>query len=430
MKKLLILTVAGLFAAAWWSTLDTTVTEPAKYEAYLKEAQAYEEKGIYYDAILAYREALVYQPDSMSIYLKIADDYKKLEDFEEFENTCSSAISLGGDNETAIFTLADYYIESGQKQEAISLLKRQIEKKENNEALKEKLNTLAGGYQALSGEYESISVSCNGYMRVTYDEKYGMLDSEGHKVINPQYDAIGLFGTNGFAPVKDGENWYYIDTNNYKRRMPDEPYDSLGVVSQGILPAEKEGKWGYLNEDFQQVSELEYDGATPFLNGIAAVKKGEKWALINNEMEIFTDYVFDEVVTDEWGFCSRNEVVFVRSGEQYMLLDKEGKQLGTEVFEKASPFISSQPAAVMQGGKWGFVSVKGEIVMECHFQNAGSFSEIGYAPASDGDSWGYIGSSGDFILEPEFEQAKAFNSNGIAPVKQEGTWKLIQLDIY
>ena len=48
-------------------------------------------------------------------------------------------------------------------------------------------------------------------------------------------------------------------------------------------------------------------------------------------------------------------MAFVKSGEQYILVDAEGKQLGSESYEVAYPFVSDQPAAVMQSGKWGFV---------------------------------------------------------------------------
>lgn len=157
---------------------------------------------------------------------------------------------------------------------------------------------------------------------------------------------------------KDGE-WYYVDTNGYKRRQPDEPYEYLGTLNEGVLPAEKNGKYGFLDEDFNEKTEFEYDGATLMLNGIAAVKKGEKWALLDKDLKPLTDFGFDDVVMDSWGFCSRNGVVFVKTGEQYQLLNSSGVQIG-ENYEAVSPFISKNPAAVQQAGKWGFISSEGE----------------------------------------------------------------------
>lgn len=88
-----------------------------------------EEKGIYYDAILEYKKALEYDGDNRNIYMKIAEDYRNMGDDSGFVDACNSAISLDGDNEQAILTLADYYVEQDEKQDAIALLKKHIKKK-------------------------------------------------------------------------------------------------------------------------------------------------------------------------------------------------------------------------------------------------------------------------------------------------------------
>lgn len=62
-------------------------------------------------------------------------------------------------------------------------------------------------------------------------------------MIWPQYEKIGVFGTGGFAPVKTETSVYYIDQNNYKRRVPDGEYEELGIANQGVIPA-KQRKMG------------------------------------------------------------------------------------------------------------------------------------------------------------------------------------------
>ena len=429
MKKIMILMMAGMLGAAWYTTFTSAVEKPAEYRKYLQEAQKNEGKGIYYDAILSYKEALKYDEDNRNIYMKIAEDYKNLGDESGFVDACNSAISIDGDNEQAIMILADYYVEQDEKKDAIALLKKYIKSKKNNGALKAKLDSLAGDFQFIGEDYDAISDTCNHYMRVTSGEEKGILDEDGNSVLRAEYEHIGMFGENGFAPAeKDGE-WYYIDTNGYKRRQPDEVYEYLGTLNEGVLPAEKNGKYGFLDENFNEKTEFEYDGATLMLNGIAAVKKGDKWALVNKDLKPFTDFGFDDVVTDAWGFCSRNGIVFVKTGEQYQLLNSSGVQIG-ENYEAVSPFISENPAAVQKAGKWGFVSSNGEKVLDCMFEKARSFSEIGYAAVQSDENWGFIKMNGDFVISSQFEDAKSFNNNGIAPVLSEGKWKLIQLDIY
>lgn len=429
MKKAVIAAVLLLWGTALYTTVSTSVQKPLEYKKYLSEAKKFEKKEIYYDAILSYQKALEYRPDNWELYLNIADNCLLLGNEEAFEENCMTAIQTGEENEEAVFKLVDYYLETERRQNAISLLRSQASGKKNPEAIEAKLMSLAGEYQFMSGEFDGITDTCGNYMKVKAGEVYGILDASGNQVIYPEYEKIGMFGNNGFAPVQKEGQCYYIDTGNYKRRVPDEYYEELGIVNQGILPAKKDGKWGYLNEDFQPVTEFVYEDATPVLNSMAAVKKDGKWAVVGENFKQLTEFGFDEVVRDDWGFCSRNGVVFGKTGQEYRLINQEGMQIGG-TYEEARAFVSEQPAAVKKDGKWLFVSSDGKETGGFSFEDAKSFSTIGYAPVRQNGKWGYIKMNGDFVIAPEFDSAKAFNSYGIAPVKKSGVWSLIKLDIY
>lgn len=429
MKKSLIAAVLLLLGCAWYSAVSNYIEKPKEYHALIKKAEAMEAKEVYYDAILNYKAALEYKPGNAELYYKIAEDYRKLGEDDNYEQVMDEVINLEAENETAVFELADYYLEDGRKEDAIALLKEQ-KNKTGSEAINTKLQSLAGGYTSFSQQYEYISNPCSGCMKVQMDEQWGLADSSGKTVIWPQYENIGLFGSNGFAPVKAGNASYFIDQNNYKRRVPDETYEELGIANQGLIPAKKNGKWGYLDFDLHPLTEFVYDEATPVLNSLAAVSQNGKWALLNENLDLVAGFEFDDVIRDEWGFCSRNGVVFAKRKDAYLLLDNEANQLGDNTFENASAFVSANPAAVMNGEKWGYVTTEGELVLEYRYQGAGSFSEIGYAPAETDDGWGYIKENGDFVIKPEFEGAKSFSESGIAPVMNNGSWNFIQLDIF
>ncbi len=113
-------------------------------------------------------------------------------------------------------------------------------------------------------------------------------------------------------------------------------------------------------------------------------------------------------------------------------------------------------AGVSKHGKWGFINVKGEWVIEPQFEDARPFSE-GFAevetngyfkwintegefvepPLTDrygfseglvkskkDDKWGYKNTEGEWVVEPQFEDARAF-SEGFAAVKKHGKWGFI-----
>ena len=242
MKKLVVVAMIFLLGTAWWSTIDNFGVKKAEYRQHIAAAEKYEKQQIYYDAVLEYKNALEENPDQGDLWIKIAQDYRNLGSDDEFEEACNQAISLEDDKHEALFMLTDYYLEEGRREDAIALLKRQAEKTKYNGDIKEKLQSLAGEVQTVSADYDEISTECSGYKYVKSGDLYGFLNSSGQEILRPEYQSVGLFGDWGVAPVqKDGES-YYIDTNNYKRRQPEEAYQYLGTEKQGIIPAEKDGK--------------------------------------------------------------------------------------------------------------------------------------------------------------------------------------------
>ena len=84
MKKLMIAGMVILLGLSWWVTFSAVTEKPMEYRRHLAEAQKYEDKGIYYDAVLEYQKALEFNPDNANIYLKIAENYKSLQDETSF----------------------------------------------------------------------------------------------------------------------------------------------------------------------------------------------------------------------------------------------------------------------------------------------------------------------------------------------------------
>jgi len=68
-------------------------------------------------------------------------------------------------------------------------------------------------------------------------------------------------------------------------------------------------------------------------------------------------------------------------------------------------------------GRWGFVSISGELVINPQFERAEVFAE-GLA-AIRLDKWGHVDGSGKFVINPQFDEAASF-ANGLARVKMGG----------
>ena len=171
---------------------------------------------------------------------------------------------------------------------------------------------------------------------------------------------------------------------------------------------------------------MPYDYASNYKGGVATVKKGEKWALINTAEEMITDYIFDEVLLDEFDTCCTSGVIFAKKDGKYYMLDSKGERISETAFDDAKPFFGTGPAAVCLNGKWGFVNKNGKMAIEPQYENAVSFN-IGLGAVCVEGRWGYINVSGDVKIAHQFEDCKPFASNGIAAVKEDGLWKYVCL---
>ena len=196
----------------------------------------------------------------------------------------------------------------------------------------------------------------------------------------------------------------------------------------------KDGKYGYAiwdyeNRKFTAKTELKWDKVGTMCGNAAAVCKDGKWALINSEFKEITKYKYEDIIMDEFGFCSINGVAFAKEDGKYKMIDLEGKDITKAEFDNAKPFVGGEYAAVCKDGKWGFVDVKGEIKIECEYDDADSFSSI-YAPVMKEEKWGYIDKKNKLIFNYQFDGAKQFSEGGIAPVCINNVWQLIHAYIY
>ncbi|MBW2108955.1 MAG: WG repeat-containing protein [Deltaproteobacteria bacterium] len=203
---------------------------------------------------------------------------------------------------------------------------------------------------------------------------------------------------------------------------------------QALYPFERDGKWGYRDEDNTVVIAPRYVVAGAFSpEGIAAVADETSWAYINERGNI----VIRPFIYDNGPDYFREGLARYQSAGKLGFFDKSGCVVIPAQFDFALPFheglaaycvgctcASAGEHKMMQGGKWGFMDRSGETVILPRFDAARSFSE-GLAAVRMGKRWGYISKKGEFAIEPKFENALDFK-NQRALVAYGGQW--LQID--
>lgn len=204
--------------------------------------------------------------------------------------------------------------------------------------------------------------------------KWGYMNKEGSMVINPQFDAAGVF-KEGMASVaqtnKDnGETlWGFIDT-------------------KGSL---------VINHQFK-------GGAATFSNGLAMVSDGKKIGYVDKQGKYVINPQFDQA--GEF----KNGMAPFRQGDMGGYIDKEGKIIINPQFNGVQPFSGSLAAVSSSDGKYGYIDKDGKYVINPQFERASDFfGNVAFVRSAD--KWGLIDNKGKYLVNPQFD-ALNFDTEG------------------
>lgn len=211
------------------------------------------------------------------------------------------------------------------------------------------------------------------------DSGQGMMSQDKHVVIEPIYRSLINIGDGLIKAIRRNKPAYGIINTKGHIIIPFE-YDELKVAKPSdLIPAKKNGKWGYINLRNEVVIELAYDEAYFFSDGLAAVVVGKKTGFINKNGKFIIEPAYDF----SWNF-----------GSNYSF--KNG--------------IS----AVFVNGKWGFITKKNRIIIQPSYDYVSSFIN-GKAIVGVNKKYGIIDKKGAILVPLENDKIQR-SGNGIFKV--------------
>ena len=230
-------------------------------------------------------------------------------------------------------------------------------------------------------------------------------------------------------------------------------YDEVRQFNEQLAPMRLGNLWGYVETNGIRLVEPRYIRARPPWGGRAAVKEIQgRWGFIDvsgtqvvaadySEEHDFSQGLAAVCKDDKWGFidASGRKIVEpkyeeagdfhdglapVKNDKGWIYIDKSGKKATEHQYDAAGSF-SEGLAPVKVGEKWGYINVFGESVVPPTYQACQAYHS-GLAAFKQGDTWGFLDKSGAISLKPVYESAGDF-SEGLAAVKQRGRWLYINI---
>lgn len=215
-------------------------------------------------------------------------------------------------------------------------------------------------------------------------------------------------------------------------------YDKSGIQSK-----EDNSKWGYFQLSTGRVVVPPiYDYAYPFYDDRAKVQKNLKYGFIDPKGREVVEIIWDDTAR-----AFHKALCWVKKGDEFGYIDKDGAVVLPPQFEVAKGFQfigesyedQNYAALVKKDGKFGYIDEKGNYIFEPSFEDARAFSRIGnkpimsYAPVMIYGKWGFIDKKGAFVVAFQFDdvgEKPFFGAEHLDfyTVNKYGQWGLMNAD--
>lgn len=423
MKRVLFAVGCIALLLASYAATITSKSDAEKQLELMEQAGQYLQDEVYIRAIplleaaAAYQDRYTLQAEKTlkDVYLKIihksgyARKYTELLDKQMARKDAAPEVFLEA---------AGYYLKLSRYNLAFSVLKDGIEKT-GSQDLVDLYEANRYQYRMNRDTYQDVTAIYNGAIQVKLDGFWGLANARGGLFIPCEYDQVSTFSEDRTI-VRKGETISAVNQDNDRLALLHETAEEIGGFGGGRVSLRTNNGWQRANGELQMGS-MVFEAIGMYSNGYAPAKINGRWGLVDTGSEWLLQPEHEGIIQDELGRCYAQGAVFVKKGDQAILL-VDGQQIG--IYEDAKPFQDGW-AAVKKDGKWGFIDIDGTTKIDFQFDDALSFGQH-LAAVRQGDLWGYVSLDGRVVIDPTFLEARSFYG-GSAPVRDADGWKFITL---
>ena len=223
-------------------------------------------------------------------------------------------------------------------------------------------------------------------------------------------------------------------------------YDALTSFHEGFAAVVKDGKWGYINSDGEEVIPCKYDGASPFSEGLACVYIGDDDLSIE-----FIDEKGNTLIKGYRGFAMnggmtyepitfKNGVCCVSDKEHNdVWIDKNGNKVNEpQNYDEVN--VSDGTERFEEEGKVGVKDTLGNVLIKAKYSYVDNYSQglaVAYLLCGNKVIYGYVDKKGnstftneDFAELEKYEAGKAEQKRQEEERKRrEGVEKIVSITV-
>ncbi len=216
-----------------------------------------------------------------------------------------------------------------------------------------------------------------------------------------------------------------------KKLLPPKEYAFEDSFVEGFARVKNGKKWGYIDQNKQEITELKYDEAAHFSGGFARVRLKEKFGFIDTTgKEIVPPKTYEKAGKfGEEGLAFVMKIDEKNKEDKYGYVDTSGKETIDLKYDWAGNFSEAR-AKVSLGNKFGFIDPKGEEVIALEYDGARNFKNE-LAAVWKNRKWGFIDDQGKTIIPFKYDRVEDFRNKKYKDRygnKKEGVLALVVME--
>lgn len=235
--------------------------------------------------------------------------------------------------------------------------------------------------------YDTANDFFEGLALVEKDGLFGVLNNDGKEILKPEFTNINKV-ENGYMTAFKKNEVKIFDYSGVEVEL-DKKYRNIGVYSDNlftvlIMDDEENLKFGYIDNNGEEIIKPKYSLAYPFNLGRAIVKENDNFKVIDKKGKVFKNLNYEDIKPSRTG----DTYIYSSKGENFGLLNKDGEIL---IEDKYSVIVEVEDDLVVVG------QLKGEI-----------------------ESFGLLNKDGKQILESKYNDIKLLGDGYIAVSSELG----------
>ncbi|MBR1422282.1 MAG: WG repeat-containing protein [Ruminococcus sp.] len=187
--------------------------------------------------------------------------------------------------------------------------------------------------------------------------KWGFIDEFGREMIPFEYDEVREFDEYGVAVARKGKEYYMLDTQEW--HIGNAAYSFVDTVNckPGTYIVKNDGKAGIVDSQGKYVLAPEYDDLDGFESGFARVCIDGKWGFMNEDYEIVIPCKFDK----EYWF-GIPECTSAAVNDRWGVIDSKGDWIIEPQYDRVIALDSTEYFEAYQGGYYFYIDRQNIIV--------------------------------------------------------------------